>query len=500
MSGALCAALTALCGELRPALTPASADRVGQVADRLSGPLRLAVAGRIKSGKSTVVNALIGRRVAPTDVRECTRLVTRFRYGTVDRVEVVRTDGGRTTLPYDDTGQVPADLGVDPAGIAYLDAFLTSAMLRSMTVIDTPGLGSLDRSGGSGLDSGSRTAIARAEALLFVLTQTTRADDAEALSAFGALANLATPGTGSPVNAVAVLNKADQIEPGPGDGSAGDPMAAGAEVAAVAAGALRHRVFDVLPLVGLVAEATGTGDFTEADAQALRRIAAVDPSHRDLLFFSTDLFVRADVGVPAPARARLLERLDLYGVRRAVELIQARPATTTGELRRTLMDISGFPPVRDAVEGAFGRRADGIKAAVALAALDAVAARAPVPSDRVRIRDAVERLLQQPWAHQLRLFEAASLVASGAVPLPAEMAAELSCLAGTDDPAGQLGVVGSDPGVEVLRQMALERAARWRSFATFGSTPAQSRVAHVGHRGFFLLWQRLDPTPSGGAR
>ena len=99
MSGDLCGALAALCHELAPRLTPVSADRVGQVARGLSGPLQLAVAGRIKSGKSTVVNALIGRRVAPTDVRECTRLVTRFQYGTVDRVEVVGTDGSRSTLP-----------------------------------------------------------------------------------------------------------------------------------------------------------------------------------------------------------------------------------------------------------------------------------------------------------------------------------------------------------------------------------------------------------------
>ena len=145
MSGALCAAVVALCQQLRPGLTPVSADRVTRVAGQLSGPLRLVVAGRIGSGKSTVVNALIGRRVAPTDVRECTRLVTRFRYGTVDRVEVVCADGGRITVPYDDEGLVPRDLGVDPGRVAYLDAFLTSAMLRSMTVIDTPGLGSLDR-------------------------------------------------------------------------------------------------------------------------------------------------------------------------------------------------------------------------------------------------------------------------------------------------------------------------------------------------------------------
>src|SRR3982750_2853216 len=111
MAGALSSVVTETCTALRPVLQPDAAAKIDQVLTRLAGPLQLAVAGRIKSGKSTVVNTLIGRRVAPTDVRECTRLVTRFQYGTVDRVEVVEVDGRRRTLPFDGDGLVPADLG-----------------------------------------------------------------------------------------------------------------------------------------------------------------------------------------------------------------------------------------------------------------------------------------------------------------------------------------------------------------------------------------------------
>jgi len=497
------------CARLRPYLSPVSAARLDEVTRRLAGPLQLAVAGRIKSGKSTVVNALIGRRVAATDVRECTRLVTRFQYGTVDRVEVVRTDGGRHTLPYDAEGLVPADLGVEPDRIAYLDAYLTSALLASVTVIDTPGLASTDRasarrteallggpagatdaSAGPGeagtgnaaaagpqLDAGSQAAIAQAEAVLYVLTQTTRADDAEALAAFQAYS---APQAASPMNAVGLLNKADQI-------AAPDPVAAARELAAAQARALRHRVSDVLPLAGLVAEATETGQFTESDAELLRQLARLEPASRELLFYSADLFVRPEV--PVGGRARLLERLDLFGVRQAVDLIAANPGLTTGELRHRLAAQSGFPALRELVDHAFRRRADGIKASVALAALDLLAARAPVPADRTRIRDAVEELLQRPQAHQLRLLEAAALVSSGTVPMPADRAVELAALVSGETAAEQLGAPGADR--EALCGRALERAAAWRSFATFGATPAQSRVAHQVHRGFFLLWQRL---------
>jgi hypothetical protein len=53
----------------------------------------------------------------------------------------------------------------------------------------------------------------------------------------------------------------------------------------------------------------------------------------------------------------------------------------------------------------------------------------------------------------------------------------------------QLGRAGAEPAE--LSGYALERAAWWRSFASFGSTPAQSRVAHVVHRAYFLIWQQL---------
>ena len=245
----------------------------------------------------------------------------------------------------------------------------------------------------------------------------------------------------------------------------------------------------MLPLVGLVAEATETGQFTESDADTLRRVAALEPGQRTLLFFSADLFVRPEVPVSVAGRARLLERLDLYGIRRAVDLLESDPGMTTGELRRRLVDASGFPAVREVVEETFRRRADGIKASVALAALEVTAAQAPV-RDRMAIRDAIEDLMQASQAHELRLLEAAGAVMAGTVPMPEHLTAEVSRLVSVADPAARLGLpVGAD--ADEVRAAALDAAGRWRSFATFGSTPAQSRVAHVVHRSYFLLWRSL---------
>ena len=137
----------------------------------------------------------------------------------------------------------------------------------------------------------------------------------------------------------------------------------------------------------------------------------------------------------------------------------------------------------------FASRADGIKASAALASLAALADASGDWAERQRVHDAIEVLLQRPEAHQLRLLEALTLVTSGSVTMPADLTAEILQLGGSSRPDEQLG--RPDGARPELQALALERAGWWRSFASFGATPGQSRVAHVVHRAYFLLWQEL---------
>lgn len=468
-----------------------------RVRRRLDEPLRVAIAGRLKAGKSTLVNALIGRRVAPTEVGECTRLVTQFRYGTADRVDVVRRDGSRVSLPLDEAGMIPQRLGVPRADIAFVDVMLTSDHLRDLTVVDTPGLSSTNTSVSDqarrflfhdgcapfddDIDDDSVGAVSGAEAIVYVFTQSVRDDDLQALEAFrSASARLAS----NPINSLGVFNKVDKLVAG-----VVDPWPVAGPLAADQTKVLRRVVSDVVPVVGLLAETTEAGRLTAADCEALRALAKLPQTERLVLLASVDLFCSRECPVPREQRERLLRLLDLYGVAFAIAQFVARPGLASGDLVRMLLQASGFPRLRRTLDHVFRWRTDAIKAGWGLSSLEKVASQCERPYDREVLRDAIERLVQQPEYHRLRLLEVAQQVSSGAVELPEEMEQELTRLALSTDARWILGMPAGEP--EQLAKAALEAATRWRAFAVAGASPAQSRVALVAHRGFYLLSQRL---------
>jgi len=484
-----------LCQEVGHRLGGAAQTQVHDVRRRHGEPLRVAIAGRLKAGKSTLVNALIGRRVAPTEVGECTRIVTQFRYGTSDRVDVVRRNGTRASLPLDEAGMIPQQLDVPWAEIGYVDVTLTSDHLRDLTVVGTPGLASANASVSAqarrflfseapiddDLDDASASALSGSEAIIYVFTQSVREDDVQALEAFRSMsARLSS----NPINSVGLFNKVDKLA-----GSGTDPWPVAAPLASDQAKVLRRVISDVVPVVGLLAETTEAGRLTAADCEALRELARLPQSERAVLLASVDLFTTRECSVSREARERLLRLLDLYGISFAIAQLVGNQHLATGELVRMLFQASGFPRLRQVLDSAFRWRSDAIKAGWALSSLEKIASHAERPYDRELLRDAIERVLQQPEYHRLRLLEVAQLVTTGAVDLPDQMENELTRLALSNDPAWILDLPAAAP--EQLVRAALDAATRWRAYAVAGASPSQSRVALVAHRGFYLLSQRM---------
>jgi hypothetical protein len=245
----------------------------------------------------------------------------------------------------------------------------------------------------------------------------------------------------------------------------------------------------VVPVVGLLAETTEAGRLTAADCEALRQLAALPQAERTVLLASVDLFTSRECSVSREARERLLRLLDLYGISFAIAQLVAKPQLATGDLVRMLFQASGFPRLRQTLDHAFRWRTDAIKAGWALSSLEKIASHAERPADRELLRDAIERVLQQPESHRLRLLEVAQLVTTGAVDLPDQMEGELTRLALSNDAGWILNLPGGNR--DQMIRAALDAATRWRAYAVAGASPSQSRVALVAHRGFYLLSQRI---------
>src|SRR5690606_34108364 len=123
---------------------PAIVASLNDLQHRMGEPLRIAVLGKVKAGKSTLVNALIGRKLAPTSLGPNTDFETWYRYGEAPRV-VVHPDEGDAfdvgfSLRPDGLHLVPGDLPVTDANRIVID--WPAPFLQGITLIDMPGIDS----------------------------------------------------------------------------------------------------------------------------------------------------------------------------------------------------------------------------------------------------------------------------------------------------------------------------------------------------------------------
>jgi predicted GTPase len=93
-------ALAGALNELAALGTAQDRERIAALRDRLDAArLRVLVAGEAKRGKSTLINALLGRAVLPAGVTPLTAVATTVRYGNDPRAQVRFADGHEEKQP-----------------------------------------------------------------------------------------------------------------------------------------------------------------------------------------------------------------------------------------------------------------------------------------------------------------------------------------------------------------------------------------------------------------
>ena len=479
-------------------LVPATLrPELAELQRRLREPVRVAVVGRVSAGKSTMVNALLGQRVAPTSASECTRLVTWFHYGLPQHLVIELKAGGMIEAQLTVDGTLPNTLDVPPEDVKALHCYLANDLLKWMTLIDTPGIGSVHHEFSATTEellaeeADSAAAAQRADAVVFLFNQVIMQNELEALQMFRAASG--NDPSRSAASAVGVLSKADQL----GDGTR-DPWNVAIELAGVYAGKFRNEVATVIPVVGLVAEASEAATLTELDAKNLSALAAMDEDAFSKLLWSTDRFTSADAPVPSEKRERLLGMLDLYGIQNAVKFLRSGTHGAFG-LRRELSALSGISEIKRTLAKYFSEQDHVLKVRSVLDALNRITythAGASEGADLRRFRDRVDELRLDPIMHPISELEAWHSCCTGRANLPQPMLDEVARLFAPGTPGSRLGMDNDDRAS--MRQTCQDAMGRWQTYIVTEASPAEAKVARTVRRTYQLLWKELGDQSGNG--
>ncbi|HVA60518.1 MAG TPA: dynamin family protein [Mycobacteriales bacterium] len=238
------AALRTLMSQLRDLLASPDSQQLDELDARLGrDSLRLLVAGEAKRGKSTLINALLGRELLPTGVLPLTAVTTTVRHDTDERTEVIYTDGRRERHPLNELAGFVTEVGnlADSRGVADVTVFVDAPLLAAgVEMVDTPGTGSIHEHN----TAEALRAYTQMDAALFVVT----ADP----PITGAERELLRQLDAQAVTVLCVLNKADLLDLTDLDSVIGFTRAAVTEA--------RGRDVEVYPIsarTALTAELTG---------------------------------------------------------------------------------------------------------------------------------------------------------------------------------------------------------------------------------------------------
>ncbi len=336
----------------------------------LSQPMRVAIVGKIKTGKSTLMNALLGEQMVATGSQELTFNVNWLRYGETPKLMVHFDDGTppepRSLDELEDLTRRSEDFRQYLLNIRFIEVFHPNEALKTFHLIDTPGLESffVDDSRNTlsflGLEpqsSSNETPSASpfADAILYLFNQSMARSDQAVMEEFHA----GVLQWASPINAIGVLTKTDAYWP-----SVEAPRAAAQAVTERLMSeneVVRNLFYTIYPVCGLLA--FGATTLTRDEFKTLMELSSLPEDRMGTLIRHVQRFSKRDypdIPVPHARRDDVLQRLGQYGVYESCRLIRSGIGDQA-KLSEVLLNLSGFPELLECVKSHFGNRAYLIK-------------------------------------------------------------------------------------------------------------------------------------------
>lgn len=336
--------------------------------DAIDSVFTVAVVGQMRSGKSSLLNALVGADLAVTGVNETTATINWFKYGEGEqcrRFRVVWKDRPAEDLPQSELQQWVGDSERAKA-TRYLELFSPADFLRRANVVDTPGTRSVLQAHEEAIqeflaakhDTETRRQGGAADALIYVLMPIARENDRDLLATFEQ--NTRLPGS-SPYNSLAVVHKWEML-------SVENPLA---EVQRKAEGISRvmgDLVSAAIPVSAPLAWAAE--QFPDAFWSQLLELTGncADDVLEELLLTDHD-FTHANIrGCPLDAATRQTfytahrSQLPWPSLKVIVQIAKQRQPGNAPDLRAVIRQASGINVLRGELQRRFFARTKMIKA------------------------------------------------------------------------------------------------------------------------------------------
>lgn len=345
-----------------------AAVQMERLAAQVEHPCEVAVVGRVKTGKSTFINALLGAEdeLAKVGATETTATINYFRYGNPDPARPVRCywRSGQT----EDVSREFLDRlqGNDletlrrAEGIHHLEYRLPNRYLEQAVLVDTPGLGAVvdthqDRTAEymnlynqlrHRHDLETQELDSRADAVIYLTDAVARVTDRDFLDDFGQV----TRGQSRALNAIGVLARIDQ-QP--------EILSRRHDLAAKIARQLERNLNTVFPVSGGLQFALNR--LLAREKAGLNRLVAafsrVPAESVDALLASEELYLVKRCPLSAEEREQLLDDKIPWTVFTTIVRRVVAARLSPESLQAELTELAGFQPLKDALDRHFFQRA-----------------------------------------------------------------------------------------------------------------------------------------------
>ena len=354
-------------------LTQDLAEDVDAALSITESPFTLAVAGQMRVGKSTLINAMIGADLAIPGVTETTATVNWFRYGTKEQSEQFRVVWNDASYSSDlvnlaDKGHWSGNSEL-AARTRYLEFVSPAEFLKKVHVVDTPGTRSTiaeheEKARGFLLSEGKAENDTFfyggiADCIAYVLLPVTRHNDKELLGKYFAGSRLPQS---TPYNSVGLLHKWEFLDHS-------TPWIEAATLATKSFQTLKSFVSEVIPVSGPLGRACQTCPPSFwGDVIAL--VNGTSCESLETLMIQESWFTREDPGCEISpekrAQMRAVSQLVWPCFKVVLQLAKSQHIASGEELLAAVRKISGIDRLIEFMDRRFFDRSRLIRASTVL--------------------------------------------------------------------------------------------------------------------------------------